>query len=111
MDPEKKSLNSIFPTKYVIPKSLKFSHWPSKYNPLYQTTNQGFVHCLADRGDHKDSAKAHGSGENAHSADRHSVEDGDQRRPDDCGKLGGFQFALYVEDTYNTFVCIYILCI
>ena len=30
MDPEKKSLNSIFPTKYVIPKSLKFSHWPSK---------------------------------------------------------------------------------
>ena len=29
MDPEKK-LNFIFPTKYVIPKSLKFSHWPSK---------------------------------------------------------------------------------
>ena len=28
---EKKSLNFIFPTKYVIPKSLKFSHWPSKY--------------------------------------------------------------------------------
>ncbi len=26
----KKSLNYIFPTKYVIPKSLKFSHWPSK---------------------------------------------------------------------------------
>ena len=26
MDPEKKSLNFIFPTKYVIPKSLKFSH-------------------------------------------------------------------------------------
>ena len=25
MDPEKKSLNFIFPTKYVIPKSLKFS--------------------------------------------------------------------------------------
>ena len=21
----------IFPTKYVIPKRLKFSHWPSKY--------------------------------------------------------------------------------
>ena len=21
----------IFPTKYVIPKSLKFSHWPSKF--------------------------------------------------------------------------------
>ncbi len=31
VDPEKKSLNFIFPTKYVIPKSLKFSHWPSKY--------------------------------------------------------------------------------
>ncbi len=30
MDPEKISLNFIFPTKYVIPKSLKFSHWPSK---------------------------------------------------------------------------------
>ena len=29
MDPEKKSLNFIFPTKYVIPKSLKFSHWLS----------------------------------------------------------------------------------
>ena len=31
MDPEKKSLNFIFPTKYVIPKSLKFSHWLSKH--------------------------------------------------------------------------------
>ncbi len=31
MDPEKTSLNFIFPTKYVIPKSLKFSHWPSKF--------------------------------------------------------------------------------
>ena len=30
MDPEKKSLNFIFPTKYVIPNSLKFSHWPSE---------------------------------------------------------------------------------
>ena len=30
MDPEKISLNFIFPTKYVIPKRLKFSHWPSK---------------------------------------------------------------------------------
>ena len=27
---KKKSLNFIFPTKYVIPKSLKFSHWTSK---------------------------------------------------------------------------------
>ena len=34
MDPEKKSLNFIFPTKYVIPKSLKFSHWPSKRGPI-----------------------------------------------------------------------------
>ena len=34
MDPEKKSLNFIFPTKYVIPKSLKFSHWPSKVSGL-----------------------------------------------------------------------------
>ena len=30
MDNQNKSLNFIFPTKYVIPKSLKFSHWPSK---------------------------------------------------------------------------------
>ena len=29
--PWEKSLNFIFPTKYVIPKSLKFSHWPSKW--------------------------------------------------------------------------------
>ena len=28
---KKKSLNFIFPTKYVIPKSLKFSLWPSKH--------------------------------------------------------------------------------
>ena len=33
MDPEKKSLNFIFPTKHVIPESLKFSHWLSE-NPL-----------------------------------------------------------------------------
>ena len=31
MEPWNKSLNFIFPTKYVIPKSLKFSPWPSKY--------------------------------------------------------------------------------
>ena len=36
MDPEKKSLNFIFPTKYVIPKSLKFSHWPSKKWSLFR---------------------------------------------------------------------------
>ena len=33
--PWHKSLNFIFPTKYVIPKSLKFSHWPS--NLLFRT--------------------------------------------------------------------------
>ena len=32
MDPEKKSLNFIFPTQYVIPKSLKFGHWLSEYH-------------------------------------------------------------------------------
>ena len=30
MDPEIKSLNFIFPTKHVIPESLKFSHWLSE---------------------------------------------------------------------------------
>ena len=30
--PWNRSLNVIFPTKNVIPKSLKFSHWPSKLN-------------------------------------------------------------------------------
>ena len=31
MDPEKKKFERlILPTKYVIPKSLKFNHWPSK---------------------------------------------------------------------------------
>ena len=32
MDPEKKSLNFIFLTKYVIPKSLKFGHWLSEHS-------------------------------------------------------------------------------
>ncbi len=48
MDPEKKSLNFIFPTKYVIPKSLKFSHWLSEilvggFNPFekYATVKMG----------------------------------------------------------------------
>ena len=31
MDTEIKSLNFIFPTKHVIPESLKFSHWLSEY--------------------------------------------------------------------------------
>ena len=30
MDPEIKSSNFIFPTKHVIPESLKFSHWLSE---------------------------------------------------------------------------------
>ncbi len=30
MDPWDKSLNFIFPTKHVIPESLKFSHWLSE---------------------------------------------------------------------------------
>ena len=34
MEPWNKSLNFIFPTKSVIPKSLKFSHWPSKCSRL-----------------------------------------------------------------------------
>ena len=37
MDPEKKSLNYIFPTKHVIPESLKFSHWLSELNPSLGT--------------------------------------------------------------------------
>ncbi len=32
MDP---SLNVIFPTKHVIPKSLKFSHWLSKKETIH----------------------------------------------------------------------------
>ena len=30
MDHQNKSLNFIFPTKHVIPESLKFSHWLSE---------------------------------------------------------------------------------
>ena len=39
--PWKKSLNFIFPTKYVIPKSLKFSHWPSKKSKSKPSTHLG----------------------------------------------------------------------
>ena len=46
MDPEKKSLNFIFPTKYVIPKSLKFSHWPSKKRKR-SSSNHPFSGALA----------------------------------------------------------------
>ncbi len=35
--PWKKSLNFIFPTKHVIRKSLKFSHWLSELNHLPET--------------------------------------------------------------------------
>ncbi len=31
---KKKRLNFIFPTKYVIPKSLKFGHWLSEFSPF-----------------------------------------------------------------------------
>ena len=39
MDPEKNSLNFIFPTKNVIPKSLKFSHWLSKLCVCFDRPN------------------------------------------------------------------------
>ena len=50
MDPEIKKMNFIFPTKYVIPKSLKFSHWPSKKNrtsnqPRVWQKNKGLLRC------------------------------------------------------------------
>ena len=38
MEPWNESLNFIFPTTYVIPKSLKFSHWPSKKTPPWKLT-------------------------------------------------------------------------
>ena len=44
MDPEDKSLNYIFPTKHVIPKSLKFSHWLSENPP--QQASSSFNHPL-----------------------------------------------------------------
>ena len=42
-DPEKKSLNFIFPTKYVIPKSLKFSHWLSEMNFIREQFSSGQI--------------------------------------------------------------------
>ena len=39
MDPEKKSLNFIFPTKYVTAKSLKFSHWLSETTTTTNNNN------------------------------------------------------------------------
>ncbi len=47
MDPEKKCLNFIFPTKYVIPKSLKFSHWPSKF---FKVLKDAKIHASNDFG-------------------------------------------------------------
>ncbi len=36
---KKKFERLIFPTKYVIPKKLKFSHWPSKiFGKFYMIT-------------------------------------------------------------------------
>ncbi len=39
MDPEKKSLNFIFPTQYVIPKSLKFGHWLSENHTVMRSAS------------------------------------------------------------------------
>ena len=39
--PWNKSLNFIFPTQYVIPKSSKFSHWPSKSTLISQPFSRG----------------------------------------------------------------------
>ena len=46
-----KSLNFIFPTKYVIPKSLKFGHWPSKLTISYllEPIQQFFPHWVLSR--------------------------------------------------------------
>ena len=42
--PWNKSLNCIFPTEYyVIPKSLKFSHWPSKYSPPHHISSLNYA--------------------------------------------------------------------
>ena len=52
MDPEKKSLNFIFPAKYVIPKSLKFSHWPSKdcgKNAITPWYSERCLSCIFER--------------------------------------------------------------
>ena len=52
MNPAKKSLNFIFPTKYVIPKSLKFSHWLSELSNL-TTSHQTFRWYLKWRNPHQ----------------------------------------------------------
>ena len=50
MAPEKNSLNFIFPTKYVIPKSLKFSHWPSQFpTHLKNMRKSNWDHFCRDR--------------------------------------------------------------
>ena len=47
MEPEIKSLNFIFPTKYVVPKSLKFSDWLSKEVKIQtKTWNHHLSWCL-----------------------------------------------------------------
>ena len=43
MDPEDKSENFFFPTKHVIPESLKFSHWLSEYIYIYKYISQMVV--------------------------------------------------------------------
>ena len=47
MEPEIKSLNFIFPTKYVVPKSLRFSDWLSKEVKIQtKTWNHHLSWCL-----------------------------------------------------------------
>ena len=41
---KKKGLNFIFPTNFVIPKSLKFSHWPSKCGTIFTNQRVGERH-------------------------------------------------------------------
>ena len=40
---KKKRVNFIFPTKYGIPKSLKFSQWPSKFIGKYTIISWDFA--------------------------------------------------------------------
>ena len=58
MDPEKKSLNYFPYTKYVIPKSLKFSHWPSKIYSS-QKNNSNETHAPTSRHPPSDHQKEH----------------------------------------------------
>ena len=41
--PQNKSLNYIFPTKYVIPKSLKVSHWLTQNKNIASSVFWGHI--------------------------------------------------------------------